>query len=62
MCLLVIICLFWSNSHLRLLPIFFFFRLGFVLTVVIELYEPLVYFGNYALVDCIVAKCILNSC
>ena len=43
-CLLVIVCLFWSNIHLRLLPIFF--KMGFVVIVVTELYELFVYFGN----------------
>ena len=48
------VCLFWRNVCLGFLPIFW---LG--LFFVIEFYELFVYFGNLALVGCIICKYFL---
>ena len=51
------VCLLWRNVYLDLLSIFLSFLFFFFL--VIELYELFVYFGNSALIICIICKYFL---
>ena len=52
------VCLLWRNVYLGLT----IFQLGCLLFVVVELYELLVYFGDEALVSCIICKDFLPFC